>query len=60
MNQHLLKLVRVSLQNSRDNGYDHSAASVEGLALDLQRYDADIEHYELDDIEECIRFLRGE
>jgi hypothetical protein len=60
MNQHLLGLIRNALKNSTDNGYDHGSVSVEGLALDLQRYDADIEHYELDDIEECIRFLRNE
>ena len=60
MNQHLLNLVRNALKNSADNGYDHDAVSVEGLAFDLQRYDADIEHYELDDIEECIRFLRSQ
>jgi hypothetical protein len=60
MNQHLLKLVRVSLQNSRDNGYDPDSTAVDELAIDLQRCDADIEHYSLEEIEECVRFLRCE
>jgi len=60
MNQHLLKLVRASLQNSRDNGYDPDDMTVDELAIDLQQCDADIEHYPLDEIEECVRFLRCE
>ena len=60
MNQHLLKLVRVSLQNSRDNGYDPATTAVDELAIDLQQCDADIEHYSLEEIEECVVFLRNE
>lgn len=60
MNQHLLKLVRVSLQNSRDNGYDPDSMTVVELAVDLQQCDADIEHYSLEEIEECVVFLRNE
>ena len=60
MNQHLLNLIRNALKNSADNGYDHDTVSDEALALDLQCYDADIEHYKIEEIEECIRFLRSQ
>jgi hypothetical protein len=60
MYPYLLGLVRNALKNSADNGYDHNAVSVQELAFDLQYYDAEIEHYDLDDIEECIIFLRSE
>ena len=60
MNRHLLKLIRNALKNSTDNGYDPDSMTVIELAIDLQQCDADIEHYDLYHIEECIIFLRSE
>ena len=57
MNIHLLKLIQMALRNAESNGYNFTVTSVKDIALDMQMYDSDIEHYSLEEIEECLVFL---
>jgi len=57
-NTSLVELILEALKNASENGYENSMNNIE-LANDLQRYDADIEQYSLEQIVVALEEIRS-